>query len=74
MKKVYQFDRRLSHRQSLMLSSGFEMVIKRANHLTSSAASLTTRCGTMTPGDGTDPLTAFTRLVTILTCSLSIRD
>jgi hypothetical protein len=35
MKKVYQFDRHLSHRQSLKLSSGFEIVIKRrqANHL-----------------------------------------
>jgi hypothetical protein len=35
MKKVYQFDRPLSHRQSLMLSSGFEIVIKlrQANHL-----------------------------------------
>jgi hypothetical protein len=29
MKKVYQFDQRLSHRQSLKLSSGFEIVIKR---------------------------------------------
>lgn len=35
MKKVYQFDRRLRHRQALMLSSGFEIVLKlrQANHL-----------------------------------------